>query len=101
MPSGWWHEVLSLGDGADGDGADGANSVTDAATDGVRGGTRGGLCVSVGLNWPTIGDAIANFGRYRESVRSYSILTKGQVLAMYYGEEKARSVPGFDEPVFA
>ena len=78
MPSGWWHEVQSESD-------DGAS----------------GLCISVGINFPDIADSIASFGRYLDSVREYPILTKGQVLSMYCGEEKARAMPGFDEPVFA
>ena len=61
----------------------------------------GGLCVSVGLNWPSIGDAIPAFAAWRQHVKAYPVLTQGQVLTMYYGEAKARQVAGFDLPVFA
>ena len=79
MPSGWWHEVESYGD------------------------ERDGLCISVGVNWPSIADALPAFAQYRESVKAYPVLTQGQVLAMYHGEAKARqAVPPaqYDLPVF-
>ena len=78
MPSGWWHEVQSQG-AADGD---------------------DGLCISVGINWPEIADAIGQFEPWRKHVIDYPLLTRGQVMARYWGEEKARQMPGYDLPVF-
>ena len=78
MPSGWWHEVES-----------------DGSCD------PEGMCISIGINFPSIGDAIGSFAPWRVPVKEYPVLTKGQVLAMYYGDEKARSAPGYNEPVFA
>ena len=81
MPSGFFHEVESEGD--DGE---------------------GGLCISVGMNWPEIGNAISAFARWREHVKAYPVLTQGEVLTLYYGEAKAKAAcpePGFSLPVFA
>ena len=70
-----WHEVESFADGGD----------------------LG--CVSVGLNWPQIGEAVDAFAPWKGHTR-YPILTRGEVLAQYCGEEKARQMPGYDEPIF-
>ena len=75
MPSGWWHEVESFADG-------------DALG-----------CISVGLNWPSIADALPAFEPWKAATR-YPILTQGMVLAQYCGEEKARAMPGYDLPAF-
>ncbi len=65
---------------------------------------RSRCCISVGFNWPPIADALGNFARWRPHVRDYPVLTQGEVLAQYYGEEKARQTPGWDRvselPVF-
>ena len=88
MPSGWWHEVVSLGE---------PPTQHDAP---VGGGGERGLCVSVGINWPNIADAIPSFAQWREYVKTYPLLTQGQVLASYYGEAAAASAPGYSLPVF-
>ncbi|EOD21565.1 hypothetical protein EMIHUDRAFT_117085 [Emiliania huxleyi CCMP1516] len=80
MPSGWWHEVESVGD------------------------ARDRLCASVGLNWPSIADALPAFASHRDAVRAYPVLTQGRVVAMMHGEAKARAAlprAQYDLPVFA
>jgi len=107
MPSGWWHEVESFVD-VDGDGAaHGSPAEQDAHAPSVAGNSSskgaeslGGCCISVGINWPDIASALPAFAPWRSYVRDYPLLTKGQVLAQYYGESKARQAGGYDEPVF-
>jgi len=81
MPPGWWHDVTSVGHGGPGMEA----------------------CVSVGLNWPEVGDAIGLLAPWKRHTR-YPILTQGDVLARHYGPERAgqmaAQVPGWCAPVF-
>jgi hypothetical protein len=83
MPSGWWHEVESL---------TGGDVATNAGYESL-----GSWCLSVGVNWPSISDAIPAFGRWRDTVRAYPVLPQGQVLREFYGAEKAERLPGFND----
>ena len=99
MPSGWWHEVESW---AEADAA--AEAGEQPSQPGVS--DEDGLaacCISVGINWPEIADAIPAFAIWQGDVKAYPLLTKGQVLASYCGEARARAAAGsaYDESVFA
>ena len=87
MPSGWWHEVESVV-GREGDEAVAPHEEHD---DGLA-----GTCISVGMNWPSIADAIPNFKPWKDHVVDYPLLTQGQVLAEFYGADKVRQMPGFE-----
>lgn len=56
-------------------------------------------CVSVGLNWPEIADALAAFSPWKLSTK-YPILTRGDVLKRYFGDEHPSNMEGFDIPAF-
>ena len=56
-------------------------------------------CISVGFNWPEIADALGAFTPWKQST-NYPILTQGDVLAQYLGEETARSMDGYSQPAF-
>ena len=75
IPPGWWHEV---------------ESVCDAGPLG---------CVSVGLNWPEVADAIDDFARWKGST-AYRILTQGDVLERHLGCDEARKMDCWAVPVF-
>ena len=81
MPPGWFHEVETIEDG--------------------RGESDSIGCVSVGFNWPPVGDAISLLAPMKEFT-GYRILTAGEVLARHMGEAKARALAGYeyDAPVF-
>ena len=81
IPSGWWHEVESVAD----DGGEESRK-DEISHDGLN-----GCVISVGINWPEIADAVSAFAPWR-SWTSYPLLSKGQVIAQYYGEEQARAI---------
>lgn len=87
MPPGWWHEIASFA---------GERHVLDPYSTGA--------CVSIGLNWPAVGEAISLLAPWKDCTK-YPILTQGDVLSKHYGPERARremaaQVPGWNCPVF-
>lgn len=77
--------------------ADGRHGLHTCGTGGT------GACISVGLNWPAVGEAISLLAPWKGHTR-YPILTQGDVFSKHYGRERAREmaaqVPGWDCPVF-
>lgn len=92
MPSGWWHEVESVIEPGGGAAEDAQQQQQQRQHDESLAGT----CISVGMNWPSIADAIPNFKPWTSHVVDYPLLTQGQVLAEFYGEEKVKQMPGFE-----
>ena len=80
IPAGWFHEVESVDDGGC-----------------LR---RGVGCVSVGLNWPCVGEALPLLAPHAQWTRR-RILTQGEVLARHIGVAAARAHPDAHLPVFA
>lgn len=89
MPPGWWHDIVSHSEEDRSEAGDWSSDTWP--------------CVSIGLNWPAVGDAIRLLAAWKTHTR-YRILTQGDVLIRHYGPERAREmtqqVPGWNLPVF-